>query len=84
MPELASHPDLADLDEGYPRAGDYAVRFVRKRQPPQKIEQVADMPESMLVIVGDEAGADKALSNLLHVVTQPKSLYSHWIMKSGR
>jgi hypothetical protein len=80
LPELSEHSDLSDISQQYPCAGNYVVRFVRHQLEPKSKERLEDQPESMLIICGDEDGADKALSLLGNVVTQPRSQYSHWLI----
>jgi len=80
LPTLANHPDLSDLDDLYPRAGEYVLRFVRRKPDLKKKESEEQMLESMLVIAPDEAGVEKALTVMLNVVTPPRSLYSHWLI----
>ena len=81
LPALAAHPDLADIDVAYPAAGTFAMRFVRKPPSLKKKEKAETMPESLVIICGDEAGVDKAVRLLPNVIRQPKSLYSHWLLK---
>ena len=80
LPKLAQHPDLADLGADYPRAGGYVARVVR-RQPAgrEKGEEPGEQPVSLLVLGGDRAGAEKALTTLARVVTPARGLYSHWL-----
>ena len=80
FPVFASRPELADLSDKHPAKGTYAIRFVRRIPNLRKKERAEDMPESMLILGGDDAGIAKAMALLPNVVTQPKSLYSHWIL----
>jgi hypothetical protein len=79
LPALARHPDLADLDASYPRAGGHVVRFLRRVPDVKKKEIAAEMPVSMVVLGGDEAATERAMTALLNVVTPPRALYSHWL-----
>ncbi|MCC7519002.1 MAG: hypothetical protein IT578_07450 [Verrucomicrobiae bacterium] len=81
LPELAGHPDLRDLGDGWPKPGSYVVRFVRKPVERKKGERMVEAPESMVLVCGDDAGAAKAEANLPNVVTPAKGLYSHWFLK---
>ncbi|MBL7044719.1 MAG: hypothetical protein ISR77_39195 [Pirellulaceae bacterium] len=76
---LAAHPDLADLSPKYPVKGSYVIRFVTKPSSQKPNSPVEAQTESLVLVCGDEAGADKALDLLLHVVKAPKTQYSHWI-----
>jgi len=55
------------------------MRFLRKTPDAAKKEKAEDMPESLVILGGDEAGIAKAVRLLPHVVTPPKFLYSHWL-----
>jgi hypothetical protein len=81
MPTLAAHPDLADLSDKHPAKGTYVIRFLRKQPNLRKKEKLADMPESMVILFSDEAGAQKARKQLTRVITPPRYLYSHWLLK---
>jgi hypothetical protein len=81
LPEMASQPDLRDLGENWPVAGSYVVRFVKKPVERKKGERPVEVPESWVLLCGDEAGAAKAEAALLNVITPPKSQYSHWLLK---
>lgn len=74
LPVLAETPELADLCEVYPRPGEYVLRYVRHPAPATKkgVEPV-EPAECMLIVAGDAAGADKALANLLNVLTAPRT-----------
>jgi len=79
LPALGMRTELADLSERYPAKGQYVIRFVRRSPNPRLKEKLEDMPESLLILVADDAGAGKALELLPKVIRQPKFLYSHWL-----
>jgi hypothetical protein len=82
LPELAAHPDLKDIGENYPAKGNYIIRFVQKPAKGKQEKKLAEnAPESMLLLVGDEAGATRAETNLINVITYPRTQYSHWLLK---
>ncbi len=76
VPKLAAHPDLADLDEGYPAAGEYAIRWLAAPAN----ATASPRGESLVIVCPDEPGVAKAVSILPRVVTQPRSQYSHWLV----
>ena len=83
LPQIAKRKELSDLGQRYPTAGNYAVRFVKNETPSQKAvdKQISSASAySMLIIVADKAGAEKALDLLPNVVTYPRNLYSHFLV----
>ena len=83
LPALADHETLSDIGEDYPKPGSYAIRLVAKPVDRRKKGKAEDVPVSLLVICGDEAGADQALANMLNVLTFPKTQYSHWLLRNS-
>ena len=80
LPTLATQSDIDDITESYPPAGEYVIRYVANPTPPVKPkEEPIVAAESLLIIAGDAAGADKAIANLLNVLTYPRHLYSQWL-----
>ncbi len=89
LPGLAGQPGLEDLGASWPQRGSYVVRFVPqpgKLPPSGKSGLVGHpVPESMLIVCGDEAGGTVAEANLINVVTPAKGTYSHWLTRhAGR
>ncbi len=81
IPLLRNHPNLADLDEHYPSPGNYVIRFLpRLEMLKNGVVKTDASTESMVILSGDETGLDRAEANLIKVVTQSKTQYSHWLL----
>ena len=81
LPDLAKREELADLTDSYPPAGSFVIRFIESKPSGRKKgAQTEAKPASLVIVCGDEAGADKALAQILNVLTTPKTQYSHWLI----
>jgi hypothetical protein len=81
LPALAEHPEMQDVNNDYPAKSNYIIRFLQKPADAKSKVAAGRPAESMVILVADEEGAERAEVNLINIVTYPRTQYSHWLVK---